>query len=414
MAGETLTTFADFLKVFYIPGIRVIINKLSYFYQQLNKESVSGKNATVPLQRGLLPTGSRGENDTNGLPTPGDLPKEQAIIPLVYHYGRIQFSGVTEAASAGDVGAFIDVVTCSNVAMMDSMKLSLNIQCMLNNDGLLATVASSFNSSNSGAVAAATLTVDTTQYMYPGMRIGILDPNNSYAAFDTGLIIDTILGATTLKVTGTLTVVDVTDGDVVYIYQNRGKQMYGLGDIFSTSNTYLGISRADVMEWAPNMASPLYNSGTNRPLTLSLMQTAIDQAATNCNGDISSIQCREAVRRSYVDHLIADRRYNYPETLKLDGGFSGLAYSGGSKPIPVVADRFMPANNMYFFDESTFNLYRMGDGINWVPGPIAGIFHSLVTAATSLDAVMAALRVYENIACVNPKKNSLLSDITES
>ena len=411
MAGETLTTFADFLKVFYVMGIRSIINKASYFRFRLNTSSVSGKTATVPLQRGLLPTGSRGENDTNGLPAPGELPKEQAIIPLVYHYARIQFSGIVEAASAQDIGAFIDVMTSTNVAAMDSLKLTLNIQCMLNNDGLLATVGAQFNGGATGAVAAVSMTVDTTQYMYPGMRIGCHEASG-YAEMDTGLIIDTITSATTFKCTGTVGI-GIEASDLVYIFQNRGKQEYGLGDIFNETNTYLGVVRTNIAEWIPNMGSPLSNSSVNRTIDLNLMQTAIDLAEANCNGNISAIHCREAVRRAYTDHLVNDRRYNYPETMHLDGGFTGLTYTGGSKAIPIVAERFIPANKMYFLDESTFNLYKMGEGLNWIPGPIAGIFHSLLTAATSTDGVQAGLRLYENIACTNPRKSSLLSDITE-
>lgn len=413
MSLETMSTFADFLKVFYIDRIRSLLNKGSYFYYRMERdtENIVGKNATVALQRGLLPTGSRGENDTNGLPEPGTLPKEQAIIPLAYHYVRIQFSGILEAASAKDIGAFISVVTSQTKAAQDSLKLTQNIQCVKSHEGLMATVAAQFNSGATGAVSATSMTVDTTQWLYPGMRIGVLDPNNTYAAMDTGLIIDTISNDTAIQVTGTVST-GIEANDLIYIYQNRNKQMYGLDDIFNTSgtDTYLSVSRASVKEW---VACTIGNGGVDRDLTLNLMQQAVDDPATKAMGDITAIHCREATRRAYVDHLIADRRYNYPQTLKLDGGFSGLEYSGGKNPIPVVAERHMTPGTMYFLDESTFTLYRLGEGANWVPGPINGIFHSMVTAATSSDSVMAALRIYENLACTNPRKSAILYDLNE-
>lgn len=413
MALETMSTFADFLKVFYIANIRLLLNKGSYFYFRMERDTdnIVGKNATVALQRGLLPTGSRGENDTNGLPDPGTLPKEQAIIPLAYHYVRIQFSGIIEAASAKDIGAFISVVTSQTKAAQDSLKLTQNIQCVKAHEGLLSTSTGTETAGTYTAAAPATLTVDTTQWLYPGMRIGALDSSNSWAAIDTGMIIESITSDTSISLSGVITA-DYASGDKIYIYQNKNLQMYGLDNIFDTSgsDTYLGVSRTLVKEW---QACLIGNSGVDRDLSLNLMQQAVDEPAVKAMGDITAIHCREATRRAYVDHLIADRRYNYPQTLKLDGGFSGLEYSGGSKPIPVVAERHMTPGTMYFLDESTFTLYRLGEGANWVPGPINGIFHSMVTASTSSDSVMAALRIYENIACTNPRKSAMLYDLNE-
>lgn len=413
MAGETMSTFADFLKVFYIPGIRVLFNKSSYFYFRMERDTknIVGKNATVPLQRGLLPTGSRDENDTAGLPAPGDLPKDQAIIPLAQHYARIRFSGIIEAASKTNLGAFVSVVTNQTSAAADSLKRTANIQCVKSHEGLLATLTAQFNGGATGAVSAATMTVDTTQWMYPGMRIGVQDPNNAYAKMDTGLAIDTILSSTQIKVTGTVST-GIESGDKVYIYDNRNKQMYGMDNIFDTSGTdiYLDVDRSAVAEWQANL---LENGGDDRNLDLNLMQQAVDLPEKNTMGKITAIHCRHEVRRAYVDHLVADRRYNYPDTLSLDGGFKGLAYTGGDEPIPVLAERDMTPKTMYFLDESTFYLFRLGQGLNWIPGPINGIFHSMLTSSTSTDGVMAGLRCYENIGCLNPRKSTILCDLNE-
>jgi len=410
---ELMSTFADFLKVWYIANIRLLMNKGSYFYFRMERDSdnIAGKNATVALQRGLLPTGSRGENDTNGLPAPGTLPKEQAIIPLAYHYVRIQFSGIVEAASAKEIGAFISVVTSQTKAAQDSLKLTQNIQCVKSHEGLLSTAAGAETAGTYTAAAPGTIDVDTTQWLYPGMRIGGLDSSNSWAALDTGLIVESITSDTNITVSGVISA-DYASGDKIYIFNNKNKQMYGLDDVFNTtgSDTYLGVSRTLVKEW---QACLLGNSSVDRDLSLNLMQQAVDDPAKKAMGNITAIHCREEVRRAYVDHLIADRRYNYPQTLKLDGGFSGLEYTGGNKPIPVVTERHMTPGAMYFLDESTFTLYRMGKGVNWIPGPVNGIFHPMLTAATSSDSVMAGLRCYENIACTNPRKSAMLYDLNE-
>ena len=415
---EVMSTFADFLKTWYIAEIRMLMNKSSYFYFRMERDTaaIAGKNATVALQRGLIPTGARDEDDSNGLPSPGTVPKETAIIPLAFNYARIQFSGIVEAATKSEIGAFASVVDNQTQAAQNSLALIQQIQCIKPHEGRLTTVTAAFNGDATGAVAAVTMTVGTTQWLYPGMRIGTLDDSNTYAAMDTGLIIDSILSDTTISVTGTIsTAIDasaVSTGVGVYVYQNRNKQMYGLDNIFDTSgtDTYLSVDRSAVAEW---IACNIGNSGVSRPLTLNLMQQAVDDPSKKALGKITAIHCREEMRRAYVHHLVADRRYNYPDTLKLDGGFSGLAYTGGDKPIPVVVDRHMTPGTMYFLDETTFKLYRMGGGVRWIPGPVNGIFHPMLTASTSADAMMAGLKIYQNLACLNPRKNSMLYDLDE-
>ena len=407
---EVMSTYADFLKTWYIANIRFLLNKSSYFYFRMERDtdSIAGKNATVALQRGLLPTGARDENDSVGLPAPGVVPKELAIIPLAFDYVRIQFSGIVEAASKKEIGAFASVVDNQTAAALNSLTLSQQIQCIKPHEGRLATAQSTLTV---GAKVKAALTVSTSQWMYPGQRLGALDPNNAYAKMDSGLDITTIIDDTHIKVTGTV-VTQIDADDVLYIYDNRNKQMYGLDNIFDTSgtDTYLNVDRGDVAEW---IACNLGNSGVSRPLNLNLMQQAVDDPSKKALGKITAIHCREETRRAYVHHLVADRRYNYPDTLDLDGGFTGLKYTGGDKPIPVVVDRHMTPGTMYFLDESTFVLYRMGDGVKWIPGSVNGIFHPMLTAATSSDSLMAGLKIYQNLACLNPRRNSMLYDLDE-
>lgn len=405
---ELMSTFADFLKTWYIAEIRMLLNKSSYFYYRMERDtdSIAGKNATVALQRGLLPTGARDEDDSVGLPAPGVVPKETAIIPLSFNYVRIQFSGIVEAASKKEIGAFASVVDNQTSAAQNSLALSQQIQCIKSHEGSLGTKTDAVLTT--GDKTAEEIKVSTSQWLYPGMRIGF---QLAASKRDTGLIIDTIIDDTTIKVTGTISV-QVETGDGIYIYDSRNKNMYGLDDIFNTSgtDTYLSVDRSAIAEW---IACNIGNSDVSRPLTLNLMQQAVDDPSKKALGKITAIHCREEMRRAYVHHLVADRRYNYPDTLKLDGGFSGLAYTGGDKPIPVVVDRHMTPGTMYFLDESTFILYRMGGGVRWIPGPVNGIFHPMLTASTSSDSLMAGLKVYQNLGCINPRKNAMLYDMDE-
>ena len=410
---EVMSTFADFLKTWYIAEIRMLLNKSSYFYFRMERDtdSIAGKNATVALQRGLLPTGARDEDDSAGLPAPGIVPKETAIIPLAFNYALVKFSGIVEAASKSEIGAFASVVDNQTSAAQNSLALIQQIQCIKSHEGRLSLTSGTLSAGTYTAAAPGSLDVVTTQWMYPGMRIGVLDQGTS-AAQDTGLIIESIISDTNISVSGVVSAGDIASGDIVYNHGNKNKQMYGLDNVFDTSgtDTYLGVDRTLVAEWR---ACNIGNSDVSRPLTLNLMQQAVDDPSKKALGKITAIHCREEMRRAYVHHLVADRRYNYPDTLKLDGGFSGLAYTGGDKPVPVVVDRHMTPGTMYFLDETTFKLYRMGGGVRWIPGPVNGIFHPMLTASVSADALMAGLKIYQNLGCTNPRRNSMLYDLDE-
>jgi len=410
---EVMSTFADFLKTWYLAEIRMLLNKSSYFYFRMERDtdSIAGKNATVALQRGLLPTGARDEDDSAGLPAPGIVPKETAIIPLAFNYALVKFSGIVEAASKSEIGAFASVVDNQTSAAQNSLALIQQIQCIKSHEGRLSLTSGTLSAGTYTAAAPGSLDVVTTQWMYPGMRIGVLDQGTS-AAQDTGLIIESIISDTNISVSGVVSAGDIASGDIVYNHGNKNKQMYGLDNVFDTSgtDTYLSVDRSKVAEWR---ACNIGNSDVSRPLTLNLMQQAVDDPSKKALGKITAIHCREEMRRAYVHHLVADRRYNYPDTLKLDGGFSGLAYTGGDKPIPVVVDRHMTPGTMYFLDESTFKLYRMGGGVRWIPGPVNGIFHPMLTASVSADALMAGLKIYQNLGCTNPRRNSMLYDLDE-
>lgn len=407
MPGEILDTFSDFLKVDYIPGIRSILNKSSYFYMtmQKNSGSIVGKQATVPLQRGLLPVSARGERGTIG--PASNVPKETAQIPLRYFYVLIEFSGIVDEASKSDIGAFISVMTSQTVAAQNSLKREQNMECILTNEGELTQMAEVVAT---GAKTALSIEVDSTQYCYPGQRLGIRDKNDLTSEKCTdGLMVDTIVDSTHIKVTGTV-VTQLEADDGVYGFGNRGYQMGGLGDIFQTDNTYLAVNRANVAEWVPNINN---NSSAMTDLDLNMMQKAIDDSEANAEGNISLITAREAMRRSYVDLLTADKRYVPPRLLDLDGGFQGLEYSGGSKPVHFVAERDMTPNTIYFLDQSTFTMYRMGGGAKWKEDR-GRVIIPLFGADSPIDAVRSLLYVYQNLACTNPRKNSMISYLNES
>ena len=404
--GANLDRYSDFLKVYYLPEIRVLINKASALLFRMEKDSTSivGKNATIALQLGLLPAYSRGEGEE--IPAGGTIPKETAEVALRYHYVPIYFSNILREASRSNPGAFISVLSAHTRGAVDTLRRNLNMQCALDNDGKLTDVAATAIADGTYTTGSlGTLVVDSTQHMWPGQVLDVLADGTTTKRSTAGLTVQSVVNSTTALVTGTIASAAV--GDDVYIFGNKSNQMGGLRDVFGqgAGTSYLGVERDDHAEWKAQ-----YND-VSGAISLNDIQTVLDDAEHKMMGHITVGFCSPGVKRAYMALLTPDRRYNYPQTLKLDGGFTGVAYTGGTTEIPIIAERDILKNKLYLLDESTFTMFMLKD-FDWVPGPDNGVLHPLVI--NGYDAVKAMLYGYMNMGCANPGKNGLLDNLTEA
>lgn len=408
MAGETLTLFANFMKTVYILSVRSVINSASWLYFRMDRdtESIVGSSAVFPVQTGFLPVYARSEDGTIG--SAGSIPTIQCSVPMIQHYAPIEFSGLLRAASKNDEGAYVRVLDASMKTAVMSLKRQLNMEVALDNTGNLATTSNTDGAATWTSGSPLTLNVSSSQHMWPGMVLDILDVDDGSTSKTTGMRIKSVVSDTSVTCFGT-TSATLQNGDIIYVYGNKGNQFYGLRNIFAQSGSYLGITLTDNVEFRAQYDG---GSSTNRDLTTLLMQKMIDNAEQKAMGNITEIVCRPAVRRAYYDLLVGDRRYNADKTMKLPGGFSGLEYLGGSNPIPVIAERDLLPNKMYFLDGSTFTLFRMQD-YDWYKGSDERILFPLITASTPQDRFRAVLYGYENLATSAPAKSALLDYITE-
>ena len=151
-------------------------------------------------------------------------------------------------------------------------------------------------------------------------------------------------------------------------------------------------------------ANVLANGGTNRALTLDLLQQSSDEAEKK-GGRISIIVATYELRRKYADLLVADKRF--VNKLSLDGGFSALEYSAGGEPIPFVVDRHSRDNMIFFIDESTLALYRASD-FDWMDSD-----GNILSRVSGRDAYEATLFIYQNLGVTAPNRNTVLRDVTQ-
>ena len=399
MAGSTLSTFDAILKTQYLGPIREQLNSSSVLYSRLekNEDSVVGKNFTIPLHYGRNEgVGARAEGGT--LPAAGSQAYKECIVPMRYQYGRIQITGPTIKAARSNEGAFLRAVDSEMRGLERDMKSSMNRQAFGDGTAAIAVCAS--------ASSATAITVDSTAKLRVGMPVDILV--TATGATTAGVVGDTVASITS-STAFTLTTGVATYGSIgntysVYVAGSRTKEMMGLSGIVSATSTLQGLDVAAYPWWK---ATVLANSGTNRAISDTLLQTAIDTLEANSSGMCTAMYTSFGVRRAYQALLTATKQL--VNTQKLQGGYEAINYLGGSHGvIPMIADKDAPANKIFIVDEDELAIYRLAD-FDWMQED-----GSVLSRVSGVDAYEAVLYVYQELGTSMRNAHVLLSDITEA
>jgi hypothetical protein len=170
-----------------------------------------------------------------------------------------------------------------------------------------------------------------------------------------------------------------------------------------------GIDRSSAAYWKANV---LGNSGTNRDLTLDLMQQAYDESDIQGDSRPGAILTNHAMKRRYAALLIADRRYPGSETpFEGDGGWRGLEFNDGI----VMADKDAgksddpsTLNAMYFVTMAGLERHVSSDW-EWMQEDGA-----ILSRVASRDAYGAIYRTYFQLVCPRPNMHTKLADLSES
>ena len=396
--GSTLSTFDAILKTQYLGPIREQLNSSSVLYSRLekNEDSVVGKNFTIPLHYGRNEgVGARAEGGT--LPTAGNQAYKECIVPMRYQYGRIQITGPTIKAARYNEGAFLRAVDSEMRGLERDMKSSMNRQAFGDGTGLLATVAASGSGTS-------TVVVDSTAKLRVGMPIDIIVKTTGAATAGlAGTAVASITDATTFTITGTLAGSPAATYGV-YIAGSRNNEMMGLSGIVSNTATLQSLDVANYPWWK---ATVLANGGTNRAISDTLLQTAIDTLEANSSGMCTAMYTSFGVRRAYQALLTATKQL--VNTQKLQGGYEAINYLGGSHGvIPMIADKDAPANKIFIVDEDELAIYRLAD-FDWMQED-----GSILSRVSGVDAYEAVLYVYQELGTSMRNAHVLLSDITEA
>jgi len=401
--AQNLSNFDAALKIDYLPVVRDQLNNSTILLNKIqrNERDVSGKRwqLTTHHQR----NSGVGAGAETALPTAGNQGYLNPYDTVAYNRARIQVSGPVMKASRNDKGAIIRALDAEIQGATRDLKKEINYQLM--NDG-----TSKRCIVNGDPSTGTTLTVDGpgTNYLYDGMLVDIIDATSG-AVEDADVVISTVDSSTEVTVSAALDagiednslVIRANSSDGAGILPSDSYEMMGIKGIADDATyvtTLHNLSRDSYAWWKCSTHSNDDNSGTNRDLTLDLIQASLTAVEKN-GDDVDLIVCSPDLRDAYAALLVADKRF--VNTLDLDGGFKALEYNG----IPLVSDSDCQPNTMFFLNSKRLFIMQMGDW-DWMDEDGA-----ILSRVSGSDAYEAALFWYSDLATDRPQSHSFLRDV---
>ena len=362
--------FDSVLKDFFEGSVRKHLNTKTTLlqYVERSQRSWTGRQILFPVNlRRTSGVGARGEDGT--LPKADRQRYDDCKISAKFLYGRIEITGPVIEASRGDRGAFASALRSEIEGMRRDLRDDLNRQLfgnpariddgsLVGKTGVLALVKTGVNH--------ATQTVDNpgTRYIKPGMNVVIAASDGTFRGAQKVLSVSSDNTQFTMD-----DAINSTTDDVVVRGDSTGShslnnEVVGLSDIIANTadqagSTFQQIDASTASGFDEWNATNLSNNGNgNRPLSLELMQLAIDSADEVGGAEPTLIMGHHSMRREYINLLTSDVRYS-PEQLR--GGFQKLTYAGGTNPMPIEFDKHCTYNLLYFINTADLKWYVQKD-----------------------------------------------------
>ena len=364
---------------------------------------VWGKEIRKMAPYGLNGGIGAGTEDGN-LPAAGGNNYVQFVLGLKNLYGKIEISDKAVRASENNAGAFVNLLNAEMEGLVRASSYNFGRMLYGTSKGILAQITDGDASSN-GSIS---LEVSDTRNLIEGMIVDVSTSAGVITSAASGSRITSINRSTkiiTLAGVGTIAA-DALNNKYLTIQGSFNYELTGLGDIFNTSlSTLYGVTRANYA-WMNPYISTLTADGngvTTGSISDIIMQKAVDSLEEDADSKVDFIVCSSGVKRNYQEYL-ASYRSNV-DVLDLAGGFKAISFNG----IPVVSDKFCPANTMFLLNTKEFNLHQLCDW-QWLEGENGRVLRQNEGKPT----YSATLVKYADIICNKPMGQAKLTNITES
>lgn len=412
--GDTLTTIDGVLKRHYLDFVADLMNHQKKLYSRLQKTSDevqafgSGFIAFIPTITGHNEAGIGWAAEDGNLPTAGNMTTTQAQVALAYLYGSIRLTGQTIKASRKREGALAKAVELQMESLTKRLGAELNRVFWGRGTGALSKItAASATPQGAGTL----FTVDDASRLAEGQIVEMWSTNaGSGGAQTAGTPTISKVDYINNKI-AFLAAQNITQNDFIYRSGSRGLVGMGVegiadgadsgGNLINT--TFQNINRSTTFHYH---AAVIDNGGALQDLDLTLIQRLLDAIETLNGEEVSALWSNLALRASYINLLVADKRY--VNTLELDGGWKAVEYSSGGGAIPWFAERMCLPNRLFALKEDTLQIHLGQDKpMDWVKAPGEGVLQRVA----GKDAYYGTGVSYVNLGVTEPNKNGVLRDV---
>jgi len=397
----TTTNFEAAMKTHYLGAINDVTQRATVLLNKLkrNHEITGGNFTQLSILTGGNPgVGSRGEGGT--LPTAKWTNHTKATFQIQTLYGRFRLEGkVARASSATAEARLAEALDVQMQSLAKDLPAEHNRMLFGDGSGILATV-------NSTEASTTTVFVDSTQYFKVNDLVRVLLIATGTGSGPAERSVASI-GTTSITLSGTTSGTATTSA--VYRSGSYGQEIWGLENTHTTTNptattsptsAFGGISRsASTPYWKGNV---LGNGGTNRSLTVGLMQQAVIESYKQGNGTVDFLVGHPDMWITYGTLLSPDRRFS-GESMQMDGGFQMLPFNG----MPFFFDKDAKNNRIYFSELSSLMMWEYEGGYQWRDAN-----GSILQNVADKDQWEATLFKDAQFGTAHPNRMVKLADIT--
>lgn len=392
----TITSANDALKNFYLDAVSEALNtKVNPLLAKIKKTSadVWGKDVRKLVRYGIAGGVSAGD-ETGSLPVSGGNNCVQLVSTLKNLYGSIEISDKAIRASAGNEGAFVNILNDEMQSLIKSSEF--NFGRMLYGDGSGKITGTTVSESDESA---GLISVDDVSNVFEGMIVDFCTPTGGRLAGGMAREILSVDRANKkIKVSGSVIDCDtLVTGCYMTVQNSQKKEITGLGALFGSSTTLYGVTRANYSWMKP------YSLTSAGAFDITKFQKAVDTIEQQSGSKINFAVCSFGVKRAAYNYLVS--KGVTPEIREIEGGFKAIMLDG----VPVVADRFCPAGTMYLLNTDDFCLHQLCDW-QWLENESGSILKQIAGKA----AYSATLVKYAELLCYRPNGQGALFGITEA
>lgn len=415
---DNISELSALLKTVYGQGVEQQQNLAAMIYKRFGTSSVrfGGNSYEFPARMvNAQSVGARGYRV--GLPQPLANVDVTARVRHKFQYGTFDIAGPDIEKGKGNANAFVNTLTDKMRSLTEMMLKDLNMQTYLDGTGVRATTTGA-------AVSAGVLPVTRIKYLRVGMHVNVIsgadgttvrvggesDPGDGAGTYNgarfTVMAVDATLSRVTLGIGSPLvatTPTGHTSGDHIVRHKAVGAEFTGLGAIvddgvFNPAAVVVqDIDRVSSPLWR---AKVLHNSGVARPLSLPLMQIAMDIPEIVSGRRVNLLLGSYNVRDAYLNLLVPQKRFT---DLKMDGGFESLEYNGRE----LLVDVDCPDGTLFNLTKESIERYGLFD-LAFVEQTGGVLKHDSLTAG---DVFYGYLRVISNFGTTQSNANSKIEDI---